>query len=60
MSYVMTYQLAVASAETEKFQYDVNGWNTAIIDDYADRAVLLIDDGTGQTIARYPFADNVR
>jgi hypothetical protein len=49
----MTYEIAVASAEADKFQYELNGFNTAIVQD--GNVVVLVDDGTGQTLARYPF-----
>ena len=51
----MTYEVAVASAEAEKFQYDLNGYNTAIVQD--GNAILLIADDTGETLNRYPFKD---
>lgn len=51
----MTYEVAIASAEAEKFQYELNGYNTAIVQDGS--VVVLVDDGTGQTLAAFPFKD---
>lgn len=49
----MTYETAVSAAEADKFQYDMNGYTTAIIQD--GDVILLIADDTGETLARYPF-----
>jgi hypothetical protein len=51
----MSYAVAVASAEADRFQYEANGYRTSIVQD--GNVIVLVADDTGQTLARYPFKD---